>query len=663
MSHRLLLAGTALFALAVASPALADDYPSDASTAGTIAAGGIVSGNLEVSGDRDWFAIDLAPGAPVEISLEGAPTGAGSLSDPFLAVYNANGEEIAYNDDSNGTFNSFLLLTVDSAGTYYVSAEAFGSATGTYTLSVTATEPLDDDFAAAIDGAGTVTPGQPATGAIEIGGDEDWFALQVTAGQRYVIDMEGTPTNAGSLPDPYLYLYDDTGAEIDWNDDGGLDFNSRLTFTPDATGTVYIGAAAYAGNVGTYTLTVAETEAPEDDYPATASTTGSVTVGQPVTGEIEVPDDEDWFALQAEAGMSYRIDMEGTPTNAGSLPDPYLYLYDSSGMEVDWNDDGGEAFNSQITFTPDAPGTYYIGAAAFASNTGTYTLTVSEFVPPPDDYASDTGTAGYVSVGSSATGEIEVAYDADWFAVDLEAGVTYVITQEGTPTAMGTLPDPYVAIYDDAGYELDWNDDGGSGFNSRLLYTPSYSGLHFVEGGAYGSNTGTYTIAVEEFVVPEGDVGETPETAGYMNVNEPMYGALDYSGDIDVYAVELTQGVTYTISMEGTPTGAGTLGDPYLYLYDDYFSVIDANDDGGTDFNSLITYTADYSGTYYVGAEAFADGTGTYTLTVSGGAGGNTGGPVGDVVAVEVDLVGGGTLRIEVPRDEIDGIETIRIRP
>ena len=658
-NRRLLLAGTAVLALSTA-PALADDFASDTTTAGAIAIGDTLTAELETEGDRDWFAIALTAGTPVEITMQGAPSNSGTLSDPFLAVFDANGGEIAFNDDSGGTFDSALVLDAPTDGTYYISAEAFGGATGTYTLAVSAFAPPDDDFPASTASTGAVTPGQPVTGAIEVADDEDWFALSVSAGQRYVIDLEGTPTNAGSLPDPYLFLYDASGVEINWNDDGGQGFNSRMTHSPDADGTVYIGAAAFSTNTGTYTLSVAESEAPEDDFPASAQTTGTVTVGQTMTGEIEEAGDEDWFALVAEPGLSYQIDLEGTPTNAGSLPDPYLYLYDASGIEIDWNDDGGEAFNSQILFSPSEPGTYYIGAAAFASNIGTYTLTVDEFIPPPDDFSSDINTIGTLFVPGSTQGEIEVQYDADWFAVTLEQGVTYVITQEGVPTSMGTLPDPYVAIYDDAGFELDWNDDGGSGFNSRLLYTPGYTGTHFVEGAAYGSNTGTYTIAVEEFIVPEGDVGETTDTAGFINVNEPLSGALDYSGDLDIYEVQLVQGETYTISLEGTPTNAGTLTDPYLYLYDDFLYVIDANDDGGVDFNSELTYTAEYTGAYFIGAEAFAAGTGTYLLTVVGE---GFGGAAGDVVAVEVDLVGGGTLRIEVPRDEIEGVETIRIRP
>ena len=50
-----------------------------------------------------------------------------------------------------------------------------------------------------------------------------------------------------------------------------------------------------------------------------------------------------------------------------------------------------------------------------------------------DDYSTKTQTAGAVSVGGTATGEIETRGDRDWFAVELVAGRTYVIDMRGKP--------------------------------------------------------------------------------------------------------------------------------------------------------------------------------------------------------------------------------------
>ena len=41
-----------------------------------------------------------------------------------------------------------------------------------------------------------------------------------------------------------------------------------------------------------------------------------------------------------------------------------------------------------------------------------------------DDHSADTSTGGTVAVGGSATGNIEVGDDFDWFAVEFIAGHT-----------------------------------------------------------------------------------------------------------------------------------------------------------------------------------------------------------------------------------------------
>ena len=70
----------------------------------------------------------------------------------------------------------------------------------------------------------------------------------------------------------------------------------------------------------------------------------------------------------------------------------------------------------------------------------------------PDDYVATTQTTGTVSVGGTATGEVERGRDRDWFAVELEAGRTYTDRPErGSETADGTLRDPYLrGIHDSA---------------------------------------------------------------------------------------------------------------------------------------------------------------------------------------------------------------------
>ena len=112
-----------------------------------------------------------------------------------------------------------------------------------------------------------------------------------------------------------------------------------------------------------------------------------------------------------------------------------------------------------------------------------------------------------MSVGGEATGRIDFdqnvdwSQDVDWFEVGLQAGKRYQIDLEGRATGGGSLYDPLLrGIFDANGNEIhgNWNDDGGVGYNSRMLFTPDASGTHYVAAGGLGYHEGTYTLSVME---------------------------------------------------------------------------------------------------------------------------------------------------------------------
>ena len=127
-------------------------------------------------------------------------------------------------------------------------------------------------------------------------------------------------------------------------------------------------------------VTVSESAVTEQDATGDSYT---VTVGGSATGETEYVGDRDWFAVELEAGKSYRFDLEGSRTDAGSLSDPYLYgLYDDDGDLISGttNDNGGAGLNSRVGFTATEDATYYVSAGTIRSLTGTYLLSVEEVI-------------------------------------------------------------------------------------------------------------------------------------------------------------------------------------------------------------------------------------------------------------------------------------------
>ena len=75
------------------------DAPAGTGTGYVMAVGDTFSGELSPSGDRDWVAIQLEAGQAYDIAVTGSPSGDGTLSDPYLRVYDSNGNLVAEDDD------------------------------------------------------------------------------------------------------------------------------------------------------------------------------------------------------------------------------------------------------------------------------------------------------------------------------------------------------------------------------------------------------------------------------------------------------------------------------------------------------------------------------------------------------------------------------------
>ena len=109
-----------------------------------------------------------------------------------------------------------------------------------------------------------LTMGGSLNGAVNTLGDRDWVAVDLVAGQRYSISLDGAPFGIyGALSDPYLRLRDASGTLLAENDDFGGTLNSLLTFTATATGRYYLDVGAYDDDyAGGYRLAISEVSAP-----------------------------------------------------------------------------------------------------------------------------------------------------------------------------------------------------------------------------------------------------------------------------------------------------------------------------------------------------------------------------------------------------------------
>ncbi|HEY0303595.1 MAG TPA: pre-peptidase C-terminal domain-containing protein, partial [Longimicrobiales bacterium] len=112
----------------------------------------------------------------------------------------------------------------------------------------------------------------------------------------------------------------------------------------------------------------------------------TIAVGATIDDQLEVTGDHDWYRVQLTAGQKITI-----AVNVLTLEDPYVYLRNASGAILGENDDGAGGRGSRLVFTAPTTGTYYVDVAAWTptepvpgyTGTGTYRLSVSNYVAPP----------------------------------------------------------------------------------------------------------------------------------------------------------------------------------------------------------------------------------------------------------------------------------------
>ena len=124
----------------------------------------------------------------------------------------------------------------------------------------------------------------------------------------------------------------------------------------------------------------------DTDLPNDNTTPGRVAVGGSATGAIGIPEDQDRFAVDLEAGRTYRFDLTGRPGGGGTLRDTYFRaIYNSEGryQSGSYNDDFDGGRDSRVTFTPTQSGTYYARVLGDRDETGTYTLSVIDITAGP----------------------------------------------------------------------------------------------------------------------------------------------------------------------------------------------------------------------------------------------------------------------------------------
>jgi serralysin len=222
--------------------------------------------------------------------------------------------------------------------------------------------------------------------------------------------------------------------------------------------------------------------------------------------------------------------------------------------------------------------------------------------------------------------------EIDFFSINLVAGQTYMFSVYGS--GANPLPDTFLYLADGDFNLIDFDDDGGAGFNSLLTFTATTTGEYILGVGAYPDSglTGDYTL--DAVLQPPTDiVSDDPATATSLDLGGVTYGFIDPGpgviygpgfSEVDTYSFTAEEGQIYSFEIAG---GAdynsdwfdlppGEL-DTFVVIYDSDFNIVAINDDISfpSDISSQLSFFATESGTYYMDVFSYAPWTGGYSIT------------------------------------------------
>ena len=351
---------TGTYTLNIDASDFIDDHADTIAEATYVTTGEPVPGTVNHSDDLDMFVFDAAEGKlyQIDVTLR-------TLINSQLTLYNAELALVEYSNYYGDSLASRIVWKAPSSGRYYVEVGSWVGYTGTYTLTIDASDFVDD-HADTVTEATPVITGEAVPGTVNHSDDLDMFVFDAAEGKLYQIDVtlgtlghsEVSLFDTGETESGFNYYYSDTSAH-------------RILWVAPNWGRYYVQVASWGANAGSYTLTVGAFDF-VDDHANTVAEATPVITGEAVPGVVDHPRDLDRFVFDAVDGNLYQIDVA-----LGTLSDPVITLYNAYGSQLSFDIDHRVWSDSRILWEAPYSGRYYVGVASRREDTGSYTLTIN----------------------------------------------------------------------------------------------------------------------------------------------------------------------------------------------------------------------------------------------------------------------------------------------
>ncbi|MBH24819.1 MAG: hypothetical protein CMH57_10270 [Myxococcales bacterium] len=572
-------------------------------------AAGIRTGSYDLSlcpEDTDWFALNLAPGAMVELSLTSASTRMA------LTFYDRDGSTVLAHSENNMSEQA-LDVSVDLAGLYFVQVESeeIHEAGINYTLTAIvdglAVDPACND---------RFEPNEAPEGAIplQIGrydelticsSDNDYYSVELGVQDQLTV----TALFEHMFANIDLELYDAAGELLERSISSTN--NEEIFFEAPIGGTYTLRVRHSFGVTNEYALLLFIEPGPEapdcdDAY-----------------GDLRTRDDA--LPLPEEGVTDARV-CQGRPdhftltTDVGNTLLDLAFLVDVAfgALEVDVRAPGPtgellatlEPAEEPARLLLEEPGEYALQVRAVAGEATPYSLRAT-LTPPPscdEDPAEPNDTFMNAATLTDTLGDlIMCSEEEDWFAVEVAATTALTITADDTD-AFGAVA---LTLFEPDGVTIRAESDG-----------PTVDDL-IIDAGTYyvratlreGLNT-PYAITVTAEDRSDCFDAFEPNNA-YTSASPIEPGTLDglhlcdVINELDFYAIELGAQDTITINA----TFSHEVADIDLRLLDTS-GVRTLRSSSSSDDDETLTTTVQTTGTYFIRLNHHSGDPGTYALEV-----------------------------------------------
>ena len=541
-----------------------ESEPNDTiSTADPIACDSTVTAAIGAPGDVDWFSFSIDTQRLVDLTIDCA-------GDSTMTLWSSVAVPIEFDDDDGPGLCS-KIARVMAPGSYSIEIRDFGGdSVFPYSLSITCTAPPE----AEVEPNGTLATAQPfgcgrsVNASISPAGDADWYRLTLDSTYRLIAatDCNGDSTMA---------LRDGAGALIEFDDDDGIGFCSRIERTL-AAGDYAIEVREFGDN-GTLTYRLRLVCVPlggdETEPNDSIASADPLACGESLAAHVDPPGDIDFWRIELPepADVTIGVDCGGA--------DSLLAVFDAGGLLVASSDGSGGALCSRLDLHLGA-GTYF-AAVQDAAASAPFSYSIGLGCLPPVDETEPNGslaTADPAECGTPLAARIHPAGDADFFTfpIGTQSDVTLDVACDG---------DANLTLRDAQGAQIAFDDDSGPGFCPRIALRLD-PGTYFAEvRPASPAATIEYTLslACTPPFPPETEPNDDIASADALPCDEVRQGTILPIGDADFWKLTLAVRAVVTADVD-------CLGrDGTLSLLDSSGALVEFDDDDGAGFCPTIT--------------------------------------------------------------------------